>query len=225
MNESELRIIHLNDVPQGGFGGIVEKQMVVSPKLAPNASNRKDISHGLGDFIYLATGYFKPHDGASLHPHDNVDIVTVVWNGSIGHEGTLGDGTVIHAPGVQVQRAGTGMRHLEVNTGDGEADFTQIWFLPPERGLSPDYQNISLEDGKLTTVLGGNCSECFDNNMTCEVGFIPPGQSYDCGERFVAFIARGEGLANGVSVAAGDLLEGAWLRIEAETGLQIVVIY
>ncbi len=83
-----------DDVPQGGFAGIVEKQMVISPKLMPGAVNRKDISHGLGDFIYLSSGHFKLHDGAPLHPHDNVDIVTVVLSGSIAHAGTLGDGTM-----------------------------------------------------------------------------------------------------------------------------------
>ena len=34
---------------------------------------------------------------------------------------TLSDGTLIHAPAVQVQRAGTGMRHSEINPGAGGA--------------------------------------------------------------------------------------------------------
>ena len=105
MKDNKLRVIHIDDIPQGGFAGIVEKRMVISPQLMPDALNRKDISHGFGDFIYLSTGYFKPKDGAPLHPHENVDIVTVVMSGSIAHAGTLGDGTVIHAPAVQVQRS------------------------------------------------------------------------------------------------------------------------
>lgn len=225
MKTDKLRVVHIDDIPLGGFAGIVEKQMVISPRLMPGVANRKDISHGLGDFIYLSTGHFQPNDGAPLHPHDNVDIVTVVLSGSIAHAGTLGDGTVIHAPAVQVQRAGTGMRHSEINPDDSKADFVQIWFLPPERGLAPDYQNISLEDGKLTTVLGADCDECFDNNMICKVGNIPAGDSFDCDHPFVALITEGNATANGISVSKGDLLEGNALHIEAKLTLGVVLIH
>jgi len=223
MKKRELRVVHIDDIPQGGFAGIVEKQMVISPKLMPGAVNRKDISHGLGDFIYLATGHFKPNDGAPLHPHDNVDIVTVVLSGSIAHAGTLGDGTVIHAPAVQVQRAGTGMRHSEVSPDEFMADFVQIWFLPPEQGLAPDYQNIGLEDGKLTTVL--DCVECFDNKMTCKVGTIPADAPLECNQQFAALITDGHAIANGISVSKGDLLEGDTLHIDPRSKLGIVLIH
>jgi hypothetical protein len=225
MHELGLRVVHSDDIPQGGFAGIVEKQMVISPHLMPDALNRKDISHGLGDFVYLATGYFKPNDGAPMHSHENVDIVTVVLNGSLAHAGTLGDGTVIHAPAVQVQRAGTGMRHSEINPDDSKAEFVQIWFLPPEQGLSPDYQNISLEEGKLTTVLGAGCARCFDNNMTCKAGNLSANESLSCNQQFIALITEGNATANGLSVSRGDLLEGDSLHIEAISKLGMVLIY
>jgi redox-sensitive bicupin YhaK (pirin superfamily) len=225
MQEYGLRVVLSDDIPLGGFAGIVEKQMVISPQLIPGALDRKDISHGFGDFVYLAIGHFKPNDGAPLHPHENVDIVTVVLNGSIAHAGTLGDGTVIHAPGVQVQRAGTGMRHSEINPDDSKAEFVQIWFLPPEQGLPPDYQNISLDDGKLKTVLGGDCAECFDNNMTCKVGNIPANDSLECNQQFIALITEGNATANGISVSKGDLLEGYSLHIEAISDLSMVLIF
>ena len=199
--------------------------MVVSSKIMPGAANRKDISHGLGDFIYLSSGHFKPHDGAPLHPHDNMDIVTVVLSGSIAHAGTLGDGTVIHAPGVQVQRAGTGMRHSEMNPGDSKAEFVQIWFLPPKEGLPPDYRNITLEEGKLTTLLGGDCADCFDNKMTCKAGEIPAGGSLDCDQQFVALIIEGDATANGIRATRGDLLEGDRLHIDAISKLEIILIH
>lgn len=223
MND-KIRIVHYADVPQGGFAGIVEKQLVISPKLMPNAHSRADISHGFGDFIYLATGHFNPNDGARLHPHENVDIVTVVLSGSIAHAGTLADGTVIHAPGVQVQRSGTGMRHAEVSPDDRKADFVQLWFLPPTRGLTPDYQNFTLKEGELTTVLGGDCLECFDNNMTCQTGTLPVGTKLEYRQQFVALITKGDAVANGIEVTKGDLIEGKSLNIEAKTELGIVVI-
>ncbi len=225
MPSSTLRIIKYSDIPQGGFAGIVEKQMVISPKLMPGALNREEISHGLGDFIYLAQGHFKPNDGASLHPHNNVDIVTLVLSGSIKHAGSLGDGTVIQAPGVQVQRCGSGIIHSEVNSGDTKANFVQLWFMPPKQELDPDYQDIKLQEGKLTTVLGGNCANCFDNRMTCKTGSLAAQQNLNLDEPFVALITGGSATANGLTVEEGDLLEGRSLNLQATTELGLVLIH
>jgi len=223
--KNDMRIIHVSDLPLGGFAGIVEKQMVISPKLKKSASLRTDISWGLDSFIYLATGYFKPNDGAPLHPHDNVDIVTVVLSGSVKHAGTLGDGSVVHAQQVQVQRAGAGMMHSEVSPSDERANFVQIWFLPPEQNLTPDYQNIILQENKLTTVLGGDDPLRFANAMTCKVGQLGMGESLNCEQAYVVLITGGIALANGIEVTKGDLLEGERLNLKAKSKLGLVFIY
>jgi len=218
------RIIHRNDLPLGGFAGIVETQMVMSPLIWPDASHRNDISHGLDDFIYLSNGYFKPNDGAPIHPHNNVDIVTVVLNGAVGHKGTLGDGTIVEAPGVQVQRAGSGMQHSEFSLNNRQADFIQIWFRPPETGLTPSYQNFQLTEGELTTVLGGTDGDSFHSNMLCRVGFIPKDQSLQTDHAFVAMIFQGSAIANGMPVKAGDLLEGESLNLITHENVGLVLI-
>ncbi|OLQ74289.1 Pirin-like protein [Photobacterium proteolyticum] len=224
MNTQPLRIIHRNDLPVGGFAGIVETHMVKSPLIWKDAKNRKDISHGLGDFIYLASGYFKPNEGAPLHPHNDVDIVSVILNGAVGHKGSLGDGTVIEGPGVQVQRAGTGMQHAEFSMNNTKAEILQIWFLPPETGLEPAYQNFALKQGELATVLGGNGGESFRSNMVCQVGYIAKGQTVDCEQPFIAMITEGTAKANGVSVQAGDLIEGDSLELKSDDDFGLVLI-
>ncbi len=213
------------DLPQGGFDGIVEKRLVMSPRVMPSAGPRTDISHGFGDLVYLAMGHFQPNDGARMHPHQDIDIVTVVLSGAIAHAGSLGDGTVIHASGVQVQRAGTGMQHLEISADDRKAEFVQIWFLPPKRGYTPDYQNFELPVGALTTVLGGECKACFDNNMTCHVGTLTKGNTLDVAQPFLVVITEGEGVANGKPIAKGDLIEGDALALEATSDLGVVVVF
>ncbi|ELR66930.1 Pirin-like protein [Photobacterium marinum] len=224
MNAQPLRIIHRDDLPVGGFAGIVETHMVKNPAVWKDAGQRQDISHGLGDFIYLASGYFKPNDGAPLHPHNDVDIVSVILNGAVGHKGSIGDGTVIEGPGVQVQRAGTGMQHAEFSMNDAKAEIIQIWFLPPENGLQPDYQNFSLKEGELTTVLGGKGTESFHSNMTCQVGFISKGQSVSCEQPFVAMITKGTAVANGQPVKVGDLMEGEVLKLTSDEDFGLVLI-
>lgn len=223
MNTAQ-RIIHYNDLPQGGFAGIVERHMAMNPELWPEAKGRTDISHGLGDFIYLALGQFLPNDGAPLHPHSNVDIVSVVFSGSVGHKGTLGDGTAIHAPEVQVQRAGTGMQHAEFNLGDKPADIAQIWFKPPEAGLEPAYKNFKLSKNKLTTVLGGE-NGSFNSNMVCRVGYLATGEEIKLNSPFVALITQGDGNANGEAVGKGDLIEGDSLMFIAGRNLGLALIH
>ena len=218
------RVIHYDDLPQGGFAVIVERHMVLNPELWPNAKDRTDISHGLGDFIYLALGQFLPNDGAPLHPHNDVDIVSVVFNGSIGHKGTLGDGTSIHAPEVQVQRAGTGMQHSEFNLNDTAADIAQIWFKPPKIGLEPAYKNFKLSKNELTTVLGG-MDGSFDSNMICKVGYLEAGEEVSLEMPFVLLITNGEGIANDIKVSKGDLIEGKTLQFTAGADLGLVLIY
>lgn len=224
MNTTPLRIIHREDLPLGGFAGIVETRMAMSPAIWQDAAGREDISHGLGDFIYLASGYFKPHDGAPIHPHNDVDIVSVILSGAVGHKGTLGDGTVIEGPGVQVQRAGTGMQHAEFSLSDSQADIIQIWFRPPQNGLEPAYQNFTLNKGELTTVLGGSNNDTFDSTMTCQVGFISKGNTVRTDQPFVAMITKGAAVANGKPVKEGDLIEGESLHLSSEEDFGLVLI-
>ncbi len=224
MSNKTLRIIHREDLPVGGFAGIVETHMAKSPLVWNEAAQRQDISHGLGDFIYLASGHFKPNDGAPIHPHNDVDIVSVILNGAVGHKGTLGDGTVIEGPGVQVQRAGTGMQHAEFNMNDTDSEIIQIWFLPPAIGLKPEYQNFTLKDGELTTVLGGQDDQTFHSNMTVQVGFISKGYTVSADQPFVAMITRGSALANDTPVKAGDLIEGEVLELYSDEDFGLVLI-
>ena len=224
MTKDKTRIIHYKDLPLGGFAGVVEKQMVLHPVHWPAQKARKDISHGLGDFIYLAMGYLKPQDGAPLHPHKNVDIVSVVLSGSLSHEGSLGHGTVIQALGVQVQRAGSGMRHAEFNKTDANTEIVQIWFQPPVADLEPAYQNFNLQDGALTTVLGGNDGNSFNNNMTCQVGYVPSESTLRQDQRVIVLITEGQGFANDLAVNKGDLIEAEGLQLFTRSKVGLVLI-
>ncbi len=224
-NQNNIRIIHYDDLPLGGFAGIVEKQMVLNPDLWPKAKDREDISHGFGDFIYLSKGYFKPDDGAPLHPHNNVDIVSVVLSGKLGHKGTLGDGTIINAPEVQTQRTGTGIKHAEFNVGkDDKADFVQIWFRPPEKDLEPDYKNFKLSDGKLTTVLGGDDGETFHSAMKCQAGFLSEGEMLETDKQFIAILTEGRAVANDIEISEGDLIDGHDLSLVARSKIGLILI-
>jgi hypothetical protein len=224
MSNEPVQIIHRADLPVGGFAGIVETQMVMNPTYWDKSEASSAISHGLNDFVYLSIGYFKPHDGATLHPHDNIDIVSVVLNSDVGHKGTLGDGSVIHGLGVQVQRAGTGMQHSEFNLNDTNADFIQLWFKPPENDLIPDYQNIKLVESGMTTVLGGQNDGTFHSNMICQVGYLETNESITTDKPFITLITSGSVMANGVLARAGDLVSGNKLKLHVEAKAGLILI-
>ncbi|WP_367989393.1 pirin family protein [Vibrio sp. NTOU-M3] len=224
MSTDDIRIIDKESLPIGGFAGIVETRMVMNPELWPQARMNKKISHGLGDFIYLANGYFKPNDGAPIHPHNDVDIVSFITSGSVGHKGSIGDGTVINGPGVQVQRAGTGMEHAEFSVTNEEAGIIQIWFLPPKNSLRPDYQNFSINEGEMITVLGGENDGTFDSNMTCKIGFLDDGTAINIDEPFIAMVTRGTGITNSQKIREGQLIEGNKLSLIAQNKLGLVLI-
>ena len=220
-----FRVIRRDDIPLGGFAGIVETRMLMDPRLWPDARDRTDISHGLGDFIYAALGYFKPKDGAPTHPHENVDIVTLVSSGSVGHKGTVGDGTVIQSLGAQVQRAGTGMLHSEFSASSEKADFVQMWFIPPEERLQPGYRNFPIpKNGNFVTVLGGDSPESFDSRMRCQIGWVPADQEFSHPASCIVIVFGGDGTANGEAISYADLVEADSIEVLTNKGVGLILI-
>ncbi|RLA61419.1 MAG: Pirin-like protein [Epsilonproteobacteria bacterium] len=219
----DIKVIGFDDVPQGGFAGIVEKQMLLSSKVWPQTSHRNDISHGFKDFIYVAMGYFKPNNGAPIHPHKDVDIVTFIKSGKVGHEGTLGHGSIIESPGVQTQRAGTGMRHSEFGVVDQESHFIQMWFVPPSNGLTPAYKNFKIEGNQLTTVLGGE-NETLKNNMTCKIGFLEKGSELNLKGKAIVILFNGTAQLEELEIKEGDLVEVTDLYLVSTSEIGVVVI-
>ena len=75
-----------------------------------------------------------------MHPHRDMEIVTVVVAGALDHRDSMGNGSVIRPGEVQRMSAGTGMHHTEENpSADEPVHLLQIWILPerkrPRAGL------------------------------------------------------------------------------------------
>jgi redox-sensitive bicupin YhaK (pirin superfamily) len=85
-----------------------------------------------------------PQNGFPQHPHSEMEIVTLVLEGEVSHEDTLGNRTVIRAGEVQRMTAGTGVAHSEMNRQEGQLHLYQLWFIPSQRGLAPSYEQKDL---------------------------------------------------------------------------------
>lgn len=83
-----------------------------------------------------------PGMGFSTHPHDNMEIITVPWQGSLAHKDSTGGGGLIKKGDVQVMSAGSGLTHSEKNGSVTEqAHVFQIWIFPNEKDVSPRYED------------------------------------------------------------------------------------
>ena len=77
--------------------------------------------------------------GFPMHGHRNVEIITYVRQGVLGHRDNQGSEGTIQAGDVQVMSAGTGIRHAEFNKGEVPLRLYQIWLLPRDNGGAPQW--------------------------------------------------------------------------------------
>lgn len=85
--------------------------------------------------------------GFSTHPHDNMEIITIPLEGSLKHEDSMGNGSIIKDGDIQVMSAGKGIRHSEYNANKKlEAKVLQIWVYPNKKNVNPRYQQLSIKD-------------------------------------------------------------------------------
>ena len=85
-----------------------------------------------------------PKNGFPQHPHSEMEIVTLVLEGEVSHEDTLGNRTAITAGEVQRMTAGTGVAHSEMNRQDNPLHLYQLWFMPSQKSLAPSYEQKDL---------------------------------------------------------------------------------
>ena len=88
----------------------------------------------------------EPKTGFPTHPHEEMEIVTIVLSGEITHKDSMGNGTTIKSGDIQVMSAGTGIQHSEFNPNpDQHTKLFQIWLFPKYHNVTPRYQQITLD--------------------------------------------------------------------------------
>lgn len=131
-----------------------------------------------GSLLVFNDDYVEPGKGFGIHPHLNMEIISVLLAGKMNHKDTMGYSTTIEPGGVQIMSAGTGLRHEEYNIGGEEVNFLQIWIQPKLQNINPRYQQRSFPKEKrknqLTTIVSNEegAAHCWINqNAKLSLGY------------------------------------------------------
>ena len=125
-----MRVIKRNTLRRGGFAGLRETCLVMSPRVFRD-QRESGTSAGIGRLVYLADARFLPYGDTRMHEHREINVVSVVVEGRIKHEGSLGHGQEFQADDIQVQCSGReGFSHNEINPDASKNRIIQLWVLP-----------------------------------------------------------------------------------------------
>lgn len=96
-----------------------------------------------GPLLAINEDRVQPGCGFAMHPHADLEILMLPRQGRIEHRDNFGGHAVV-APGeLLFMRAGTGIRHSQMNPSADEIDHHfQIWLAPRTAGLEPHIQTL-----------------------------------------------------------------------------------
>jgi hypothetical protein len=176
--------------------------------------------------------------GFGTHGHRDMEIISYVLEGSIGHEDSMGNAASI-APGeVQRMSAGTGVTHSEFNHDQkGTTHFLQIWIIPAQSGGTPGYEQkfYSPEEkrGRLKLVVspdGSDGSVTIRQDARMYAGLFggPESGSHALAQGRLGYVhvARGSVAVNGHELSAGDALlykDESMIEISNGNGAEVLV--
>ena len=222
-----MQVLHRDDLRRGGFAGLREHRLVVDPRVFAGRAD-PETWPGIGNFVYLADARFLPNGETRMHDHKEIDVISVMVEGRIAHEGSLEHGKELSDQDVQVQRAGgEGFSHNEINPDDRENRMIQLWVLPEEPGQPAGYKYYKSVPGNVTRVYGGPAgqNDTYAAKTAIDVSMLKADQSISVPGEYLAYFVTGAGNANGQTVQDGDLIRGDDLSFQASEDTQLITVY
>jgi len=190
-----------------------------------NYYDPENVNHGV--LHVFNDDIVQPGKGFGIHPHEEMEIISIVLDGEMEHQDTMGNKTVIKKHDVQRMTAGTGLQHSEWNNGDTPVHFFQIWVLPQKRGLTPSYDQKSFNpeswENQLTLLAGENSENSavsLNTDASVYRAELEAGQliTYQTTEerKLFSYIISGEARIDGLLLGTRDQA-----RIRAQKSLEL----
>ena len=192
-----------------------------------------------GTLITFNDDFVESGKGFGIHPHLNMEIISVLLKGKMNHIDSLGYSTTIEEGGVQIMSAGTGLKHEEYNIGEDEVNFLQIWIQPKLQNIAPRYQHRHFAKAnrlnKLQTIVSNEegLGHCWINqNAKLSLGYYDTKSSIDyylnpTNKCLFVFVINGNLSVGITSLKAKDSI-GIWdtdyIKIECEAETEFIII-
>ena len=166
--------------------------------------------------------------GFGMHPHRDMEIITIVLDGALEHQDSLKNRGVIHPGEVQVMSAGKGIVHSEFNhSKTAPLHLLQLWIFPRTRNLTPRWEQRlfdqkSREGRLLPVVSSGDIPETLtiDQDATIYLSNLHSGQKVTHhskpGRLGYLFVIDGAVELSGQKLAKGDQA-----RLADQTSIEI----
>jgi len=141
------------------------------------------LKSAFGTLVAFNDDYLQVGKGFGIHPHVNMEIISVLLKGKMNHKDSMGYSTTVEEGGVQIMSAGSGLRHEEYNIGEEDVNFLQIWIQPKLQNITPRYQQRSFPGDKrknqIKTIISGEegLEHCWINqNARLSLGYFDKGR-------------------------------------------------
>lgn len=175
-----------------------------------------------------------PEQGFGMHPHRDMEILTWILDGALEHRDSTGGSGVIRPGELQHMTAGTGVMHSEFNPSPKvPTHLLQIWLMPKQKGLKPEYEQLSFSDaelrGKFHHVAGPEAPVTIQQDADLYIARLDEGatatHTLARGHGWLQ-VARGAVRVNGDELTAGDgaaISNEARVRVEAKGPSEILL--
>jgi redox-sensitive bicupin YhaK (pirin superfamily) len=191
---------------------------------------------GFGPLRVINEDRVQPGSGFGTHGHRDMEIISYVLEGALGHKDSMGNGSTIVPGDVQRMSAGTGVRHSEYNHEKaGVTHFLQIWIEPNVAGITPSYEqkHFKPEDkrGRLCLIAspdGREGSVTIHQDALLYAGLFhgeTANHSLRPGRKGYVHVARGKIKVNGHALEAGDALktDGGAIELKDASNAEVLV--
>jgi quercetin 2,3-dioxygenase len=190
---------------------------------------------GFGPLRVINEDRVQPGKGFGTHGHRDMEIISYVLEGALGHQDSMGNGSTIVPGDVQRMSAGSGVRHSEYNhEKQGVTHFLQIWIEPSATGIPPSYEqkHFGPEDkrGRLRLIAspdGRDGSVTIHQDALLYAGLFDGKEAATYklqNEKGYVHVARGKINVNGNTLGAGDALKTGGGTIELKDGKDAEVL-
>ncbi|KQW69979.1 MULTISPECIES: pirin family protein [unclassified Methylibium] len=171
---------------------------------------------GFGNLRVINEDRIAPGTGFGTHGHRDMEIISYVLEGAVGHKDSIGNGAAIQPGDVQRMSAGSGIRHSEFNhAAQQTTHFLQIWILPEAQGIAPGYEQKHFPAASKRGVLklvaspdGRDGAVRLNADAAMYVGLFDGAEQavLDLDPKRLAYVhvARGSVSVNGQALQAGD---------------------